>query len=99
MGRGDACGASHKVAESMKVSLRIVREARMTTSFAEEMAREYAVAARVACRHDFIEGVRALIVDKDNTPRWDPATPEGVSDATIDAIFAPLPEQEAWTPA
>ncbi len=48
--------------------------------------------------HDFIEGVRALIIDKDNAPRWDPATPAGVTDAMLDAIFAPLPEDEAWTP-
>ena len=48
--------------------------------------------------HDFIEGVRALIVDKDNSPKWDPPTPEAVTDDWIDAIFAPLPESEKWTP-
>ena len=42
--------------------------------------------------------MRALIVDKDNAPHWDPATPEEVTDAMIDAIFAPLPAREAWTP-
>ena len=67
-------------------------------SFADEMRQEYAVGAHVVQRHDFIEGVRAVIVDKDNAPRWDPATPEGVSDHVIDQIFAPLPEAEAWTP-
>jgi enoyl-CoA hydratase len=49
-------------------------------------------------RHDFIEGVRALLVDKDNAPRWDPATPEGVTDTMLDTIFAPLPADEAWQP-
>ncbi|MEV9375812.1 enoyl-CoA hydratase/isomerase family protein, partial [Klebsiella pneumoniae] len=58
----------------------------------------YAVGARVVQRHDFLEGVRAVIVDKDNAPRWDPATPEGVTDHVIDQIFAPLPDAEAWTP-
>ena len=58
----------------------------------------HAVGAHVVQRHDFIEGVRAVIVDKDNAPRWDPATPEDVSDHVIDQIFAPLPEAEAWTP-
>jgi enoyl-CoA hydratase len=48
--------------------------------------------------HDFIEGVRALIVDKDNSPKWDPPTPEAVTDAWIDAIFAPLPADKEWTP-
>ncbi|AOH84824.1 enoyl-CoA hydratase [Sphingomonas panacis] len=90
---------SAKSPQAMKVSLRLLAEASAMTDFADEMRQEYAVATRVAQRHDFIEGVRALIVDKDNAPRWNPATPEGVSDATIDAIFAPLPAHEAWTPA
>jgi len=88
-----------KSPQAMKVSLRLLAEGAAMTDFADEMRQEYAVAARVAQRHDFIEGVRALIVDKDNTPRWNPATPEGVTDAMLDAIFAPLPAHEAWTPA
>jgi enoyl-CoA hydratase len=52
----------------------------------------------VIVRPDFAEGVRAVIVDKDNSPKWDPATAEGVTDALIDAIFAPLPAQEEWKP-
>lgn len=87
-----------KSPSSMKVSLRLVREGRGKASFAEEMAQEYAIGGRIAQSHDFVEGVRALIVDKDNAPQWNPATPEGVSDAAIDAIFAPLPDGEAWTP-
>jgi enoyl-CoA hydratase len=88
-----------KSPQSMKVSLRLVREGRDKASFADEMRQEFAIGGRVAQRHDFIEGVRALIVDKDNAPRWDPATPEAVSDESIDAIFAPLPAGEAWQPA
>jgi enoyl-CoA hydratase len=48
--------------------------------------------------HDFREGVRALLIDKDNAPAWDPETPEGVSDEMLDTLFAPLPETQAWTP-
>lgn len=88
-----------KSPQSMKISLRLLREGRAETSFADEMAQEFAIGARVAQSHDFIEGVRALIVDKDNAPQWNPATPEGVSDESIDQIFAPLPAGEAWTPA
>ena len=88
-----------KSPQTMKVSLRLLREGAGMASFADEMRQEYAVAARVCTRPDFIEGVRAVIVDKDNTPKWNPATPEGVTDDLLDAIFAPLPEQEAWTPA
>jgi enoyl-CoA hydratase len=87
-----------KSPQTMKVSLRLLHEGAAMASFADEMKQEYAVGAHVVQRHDFIEGVRAVIVDKDNAPRWDPATPEGVSDHVIDQIFAPLPEAEAWTP-
>jgi enoyl-CoA hydratase len=52
----------------------------------------------VLVRPDFAEGVRAVIVDKDNAPQWDPATAEGVTEALVDAIFAPLPVQEEWKP-
>ncbi|PZP10904.1 MAG: enoyl-CoA hydratase, partial [Sphingomonas hengshuiensis] len=59
---------------------------------------EYRIASRVLTRPDFAEGVRAVIIDKDNAPRWTPATPEGVIDALIDSIFAALPAGEEWTP-
>jgi enoyl-CoA hydratase/carnithine racemase len=87
-----------KSPQTMKVSLRLLKDGAAMASFADEMVQEYAVGTRVVQRHDFLEGVRAVIVDKDNAPRWDPATPEGVSDHVIDRIFAPLPAGEAWTP-
>jgi enoyl-CoA hydratase/isomerase-like protein len=42
--------------------------------------------------------VRAVLIDKDNAPRWDPATPEGVTPEMLDEIFAPLVQQDEWTP-
>jgi enoyl-CoA hydratase len=88
-----------KSPQTKKVSLRLLAEGAQMLDFAAEMAQEYAVGYRVVTRHDFIEGVRAVIIDKDNAPKWNPATAEGVTDALIDEIFAPLPEGEAWTPA
>lgn len=87
-----------KSPQTMKVSLRLLKDGAGMASFADEMRQEYAVATRVVQRHDFLEGVRAVIVDKDNAPAWNPAEAEGVSDHVIDQIFAPLPEAEAWTP-
>lgn len=87
-----------KSPQAMKVSLKLLKDAAGMATFADEMRQEYAVACRVVQRPDFVEGVRALIVDKDNAPRWEPATVEGVSDHMIDRIFAPLPEDEAWAP-
>lgn len=88
-----------KSPQTMKVSLRLLHEGALMHDFADEMRQEYAVGCRVVQRHDFLEGVRAVIIDKDNAPRWNPDTPEGVTDHVIDQIFAPLPEDEAWTPA
>jgi enoyl-CoA hydratase len=87
-----------KSPQACKVSLRLLGEGAKMPSFADEMRQEYRVATRVVRRHDFLEGVRALLVDKDNLPHWDPPTPEGVTDGMLDEIFAPLPQQEEWTP-
>jgi enoyl-CoA hydratase len=87
-----------KSPQACKVSLRIVYDGARVQDFAHEMKQEYAVASRVVQRHDFVEGVRALLIDKDNRPRWDPPTPDAVSQHLIDTIFAPMPEGEEWTP-
>ncbi len=83
---------------SMKVAFRQLREGAAMPDFASEMRQEYAIGARMVQTHDFIEGVRALIVDKDNAPRWNPSTPRHVTDAMLDAIFAPLPPDQQWSP-
>ena len=87
-----------KSPQACKVSLRIVYDGARVQDFAHEMKQEYAVATRVVQRNDFVEGVRALLVDKDSNPRWEPPTPEGVTQHLIDTIFAPMPEGEEWTP-
>ena len=87
-----------KSPQTCKVALRQLAESLKLKDFANNMAMEYRIASRVLVRPDFAEGVRAVIVDKDNRPKWDPATAEGVTDALIDAIFAPLPAQEEWKP-
>ncbi|HEV2600436.1 enoyl-CoA hydratase/isomerase family protein [Sphingopyxis sp.] len=87
-----------KSPQTCKVALRQLKEGGEMHDFAAQMGQEYAIGSRVVAMHDFIEGVRALIVDKDNSPKWDPPTPEAVTDDWIDAIFAPLPENKKWTP-
>jgi enoyl-CoA hydratase len=83
---------------SCKVSLRLLAEGANRASFADEMRAEYALAGRVVRTHDFREGVRALLIDKDNAPVWDPATPEEVTEEMLDVLFEPLPPSEQWTP-
>lgn len=80
------------------VALRQLAASRQCASFADNMAMEYRIASRIVLAPDFPEGVRALLIDKDNAPRWNPATAEGVTDAMLDAIFAPLPRDEEWRP-
>jgi enoyl-CoA hydratase len=87
-----------KSPQACKVSLRLLHNGALMQSFADEMRQEYAAASRVVQRHDFVEGVRALLVDKDNRPAWDPPTPEGVTQRLIDTIFAPMPAGQEWTP-
>ncbi|PCD03756.1 enoyl-CoA hydratase [Sphingomonas spermidinifaciens] len=88
-----------KSPQAMKVSLKLLLDGRAMPTFEDEMRQEFAVAAHVVQRPDIVEGVRAVIIDKDHAPRWDPATPQAVSDHLIDRIFAPLPADEEWNPA
>jgi enoyl-CoA hydratase len=87
-----------KSPQAMKVSFRQLEAGAHLPDFAADMVMEYRLGARVAGSHDFIEGVRAVIVDKDNAPRWSPETLEGVTDEMLDRLFAPLPPGEEWTP-
>lgn len=87
-----------KSPQTMKVALRQLQLGGQARTFAQNMAMEYRIGARVVQRHDFLEGVRAVLVEKDHAPRWNPPTPEGVSETMLDAIFAGLPSTEEWTP-
>ena len=88
----------HKSPSSCKISLRLLKEAASLPDFAAEMALEYRLAARVAVAQDFHEGVRALLIEKTGKPHWRPPSPEAVTDEMLDAIFAPLPDGQGWTP-
>jgi enoyl-CoA hydratase len=88
-----------KSPQTCKVALRQLAESLSCADFAANMVMEYRIASRVLLRPDFTEGVRAVIVDKDNKPQWAPPTPEAVTDDLLDAIFAPLsPKEEEWKP-
>ena len=62
--------------------------------FAEAMRTEYRIVSRIAEGHDFYEGVRAVVIDKDHAPRWQPATLEAVDPQAIARYFAPLGANE-----
>jgi enoyl-CoA hydratase len=83
---------------SLKVAHRQLREGAAAADFAKVMAMEMRIAARLVVAHDFSEGVRAVIIDKDGAPKWAPDTLEGVTPAMVDAVFAPLPPDQEWSP-
>ena len=87
-----------KSPQSLKVTLRQLRLGRDMPDFAENMAMEYRLGGRVVRTHDFQEGVRSVIVDKDGRPKWKPDSLAGVTDADVEALFAPLPADQEWTP-
>ncbi|WP_300578797.1 enoyl-CoA hydratase/isomerase family protein [Phenylobacterium sp.] len=87
-----------KSPQTLKVAFRQLALGTQAKTFAENMEMEYRIGARVVGLYDFIEGVRAVIIDKDNAPRWNPARLEGVSEAMLDEIFAPLPSAQTWRP-
>jgi len=78
---------------SLKIALRQMQLG-AEADFEACMRIEARVVRRVFEGHDFFEGVRAVIIDKDNAPKWQPDSLAGVSDADIDAYFAPLGDDE-----
>ncbi|HEY4141145.1 MAG TPA: enoyl-CoA hydratase/isomerase family protein, partial [Pseudolabrys sp.] len=74
---------------SLKLALAQVRRG-ANWDFETCMRAEFRIVSRIIHGHDFYEGVRAVIVDKDNKPQWQPASLADVSDAEIERHFAPL---------
>jgi enoyl-CoA hydratase len=82
---------------SLKLALAQVRRGR-DWSFEECMQAEMRIVSRIVHGHDFYEGVRAVIVEKDNAPRWQPASLAQVSGADIEQHFAALGADELRLP-
>ena len=78
---------------SLKVALRSLRLGRKN-SFEDCMKMEFRMVNKVMNDHDFYEGVRALIIDKDNKPSWSPKSIEDVEDGFVDEFFHSLTENE-----
>ena len=90
-------GFAAKIASSMRgkspMSMalahgQMLRGAKM--SFADVMRMEFRIVSRICHGHDFYEGVRALIIDKDNAPQWSPASLSELDMSKVEAHFAPL---------
>lgn len=82
---------------SLKIALAQVRRGK-NWDFETCMLTEFRIVSRIVEGHDFYEGVRAVIVDKDNEPRWRPAALAEVRDAEVERHFAPLGKAELVLP-
>ncbi|MBV8467440.1 MAG: enoyl-CoA hydratase/isomerase family protein [Burkholderiales bacterium] len=83
-------GGAKKLEAGSPTSVRLIVEAQHRAkhmSLKEVFDMELAMSCQ-CCRHpDFAEGVRALLVDKDHTPKWSPATLHEVSDSYVEQFF------------
>ncbi|MCK6452111.1 MAG: enoyl-CoA hydratase/isomerase family protein [Alphaproteobacteria bacterium] len=73
---------------SLKITHRQLRAAAFM-SLAEDLTMEYRLTQACIAGHDFYEGVRAIVIEKDNAPKWRPATLGEVDDAAVERHFAP----------
>jgi enoyl-CoA hydratase len=74
---------------SMKVTLKMLRDARHSVSLRECLEREFVAAHAVLASDEFYEGVRAAVVDKDRNPQWRPAALAEVTPELLAPYFAP----------
>jgi enoyl-CoA hydratase len=91
--RATAATIRTKSPTSLKLAYRQLRAGR-TLGFDDCLRMEMRMVARVIAGHEFYEGVRATIIEKDNAPRWQPSILAEVRDADIDKYFLPLGEKE-----
>lgn len=90
-------GLLAKSPTSLKVTLRQLSLGR-DYDLDQALILEYRLTQHMTAGHDFYEGVRAALIDKDQTPRWRPASLAEVDDAMVAAYFAPLGNRELVFP-
>jgi enoyl-CoA hydratase len=83
---------------SLKIALRNIRDARAFARPEESFTQDYRLSLACAAGHDFIEGIRAQIVDKDRNPSWQPPRLEDVTPEILDRHFASIGDRELKLP-
>jgi enoyl-CoA hydratase/isomerase-like protein len=89
-----AAALAQKSPKALKLTLAAIRNARGLGSLEAALNMEYRLCVRLFEDGEFIEGVRALIVDKDRRPNWSPPRLAEVSSELVAAYLAPLPAGE-----
>jgi enoyl-CoA hydratase len=75
---------------SLKITSRNIRSALSFERVEQSFQQDYRISLACVAEHDFIEGIRAAIVDKDRNPVWRPDTLEGVTPDIVERHFRPL---------
>lgn len=83
---------------SLAVTYRHIRSAR-SLALDGVLVENYRLACRFMKGHDFYEGVRAALIDRDHAPKWQPASIAEVTPAMVDAYFAPLGADDLQLPS
>ncbi|MEM0985160.1 MAG: enoyl-CoA hydratase/isomerase family protein [Pseudomonadota bacterium] len=83
-----------KSPETVKTALKQMQRGAACQTFAENMAMEFRIGWRKVQSADFAEGVRAVIIDKDQAPKWQHGSLAEVPDGMVEAYFAPLAADE-----
>ncbi|XP_035250357.1 3-hydroxyisobutyryl-CoA hydrolase, mitochondrial isoform X1 [Anguilla anguilla] len=78
---------------SMKLTFRQLREG-ASMSLQDVLVMEYRLTQACMSGQDFYEGVRAVLIDKDHSPKWNPPTLEGVTESYLDDCFKPLGDRD-----
>jgi enoyl-CoA hydratase len=89
-----AAAIRSKSPTSLKITLAQLRRGR-ELDFAECMRCEFRIVSRLLLGHDLYEGIRSVIIDKDQAPRWQPSRLEAVSAAEVDRYFQPQTDELA----
>jgi enoyl-CoA hydratase len=89
---------SQRSPTSLKITHRHVRLAR-TLDLRDTLRQDFRLGCRCLEGHDFYEGVRAALIDRDQAPKWQPQRLEDVSEAMVDAYFASLGGDELQLPS
>ena len=89
LGSPDAAALKQKSPTSLAIALRQMRDG-AGLGMRAAMELEFAIVSRLCRGHDFYEGVRALVLDKDQRPQWQPVRIADVDPAEIDRHFQPL---------
>ncbi|XP_014516624.1 3-hydroxyisobutyryl-CoA hydrolase 1 isoform X1 [Vigna radiata var. radiata] len=81
---------------SLKIFLRLIREVRLL-GIGPSLVLEYRIVCHILKGHyskDFFEGCRAILLDKDRNPKWEPSKLELLSDSDVDRYFSKLDDEE-----